>query len=112
MAQFELFDAPEPPEEDIYNTGLRLIDGQLKPAWGAYRLPLVVSRLGRGRVEVWGQVRPADGPVTPRVQARRRGVWATVASAADQLGGLLPVQAAQPRRPPAGGSSGTRRAAR
>ena len=80
VAQFELFDAPEPRGQDVYNTGLRLIDGRLKPAWGAYRLPLVVSKLGRGRVEVWGQVRPADGVATPRVQVERGGAWTTVAT--------------------------------
>lgn len=80
VAQFELFDAPEMRGEDVYNTGLRLIDGRRKPAWDAYRLPLVVTRLGRGRVEVWGQVRPADGATTPRVQVQRGGAWTTVAA--------------------------------
>ena len=61
-----------------------LNDGTPKPAWGAYRLPLVVSSLGRGRVEVWGQVRPAEGPITPSVQVQRGGAWATVAHPADQ----------------------------
>ena len=79
MAQFELFDALEPPGEDVYNTGLRLIDGRRKPAWEAYRLPLVVTRLGRGRVEIWGQVRPAEAETTPRVQVLRGGAWTTVA---------------------------------
>ena len=79
VAQFELFDAPE-ERTDVYNTGLRLINGRRKPAWDAYRLPLVVSRLGRGRVEVWGQVRPADGATALRVQVQRGGAWTTVAT--------------------------------
>jgi hypothetical protein len=79
VAQFELYDAPE-DRTDVYNTGLRLIDGERKPAWAAYRLPIVVSRLGGGRVEVWGQVRPAEGRVTLRVQVQRGGTWRTVAT--------------------------------
>ena len=43
-------------------------------------MPLVISRLGRGRVEVWGQVRPAEGPVTPSVQVQRGGAWVTIAT--------------------------------
>ena len=81
ISQFQLKDAPEPDDgRDVYNTGLRLPDGRLKPAWGAYRMPLVVSRLGRGVVEVWGQVRPAEGRVVARVQVQRRGGWVTVAT--------------------------------
>lgn len=56
-AQFELIDVPE-QTGDVFNTGLASFPGAAKPSLGAYRLPLVVSRLGRDRVEVWGQVRP------------------------------------------------------
>ena len=79
VAQFELYDAPEPRGQDIYNTGLRLIDGERKPAWAAYRLPLVVTKLANGRVEVWGQVRAAEGAAAPAVQVLRGGAWTTVA---------------------------------
>jgi hypothetical protein len=58
VAQYELFDVGNPGE---FNTGLRFADGERKPAYDAYRMPLVVSRLGRDRVEVWGQVRRAFG---------------------------------------------------
>ena len=65
IAQFELFDAPseaqEDPHEDTYTTGLRFLDGSPKPALAAYRIPLVVTRLARDEVEVWGQARPAEG---------------------------------------------------
>lgn len=81
VSQFTLFDAREPTtDEDVYNTGLRLNDGTVKPALAAYRLPIVISRLGGGRVEVWGQVRPAEGRVTPRVQVERGGSWVTIAT--------------------------------
>jgi hypothetical protein len=58
VAQYELFDVGNPDE---FNTGLRFADGEPKPAFDAYRMPLVVSRLSADRVEVWGQVRPATG---------------------------------------------------
>ena len=89
VAQFELFDVLEQPGEDVYNTGLRLIDGRRKPAWEAYRLPIVVSRLGRGRVEVWGHVRPAETATTPRVQLLRGGVWTTVAAPRTNANGIF-----------------------
>jgi len=72
VAQFELYDAPEPRNRDVFNTGLRFIDGGLKPAWKAYRIPLTVERIAPGVVEVWGQVRPAQGRVTALVKANRR----------------------------------------
>jgi len=56
-SQFELLDVPEQPG-DVFNTGLATVQAAPKPSLDAYRLPLVISRLGRGRVEVWGQVRP------------------------------------------------------
>ena len=65
VAQFELYDAPvfhrETEERDTYTTGLAFKDGSPKPAWDAFRMPIVISKLSRDEVEVWGQVRPADG---------------------------------------------------
>jgi hypothetical protein len=70
VAQFELYDVPSQPvereEDDVYTTGLAFRDGRHKPAWDAFRMPAVVTRLSANRVEVWGQVRPAEG----RTQAR------------------------------------------
>jgi hypothetical protein len=68
-AQFELFDVPDEPGQDIFNTGLRMFDGTAKPSLAAYRMPLVVTRLSANRVEVWGQVRPAKGRVRAAVSA-------------------------------------------
>ena len=65
-AQYELFDVPNP---DQFNTGLYLNDGDPKPAWAAYRMPLVVTKLSPSLVEVWGQVRPAEGRVRVEVTA-------------------------------------------
>lgn len=73
VAQFELYDAVELKKQDIYNTGLRFISGKLKPAWRAFRMPLVVTRISSDKVEVWGHVRPASGRVRPSIFAGRRG---------------------------------------
>jgi hypothetical protein len=58
VAQYELYDVGNPGE---FNTGLRFAEGEPKPAFDAYRMPLVVSRARADSVEVWGQVRPAVG---------------------------------------------------
>jgi hypothetical protein len=58
VAQYELRDDPQ---LNVFNTGLSFVSGRRKPAYEAYRLPLVVTRSTRSRdvVEVWGWVRPA-----------------------------------------------------
>ncbi len=71
VAQFELFDVPDLPSEDVFNSGLREQNGRAKPALAAWRLPLVVTRRRASRVEVWGQVRPARGRVGAVVQVAR-----------------------------------------
>jgi hypothetical protein len=76
IAQYELFDAPDHRE---FNTGLRLRSGRKKPAWDAFRMPLVASRLARGVVEVWGMVRPATGQVRPALRASGSDGFTTVA---------------------------------
>jgi hypothetical protein len=68
-AQFELFDVPDEPGQDIFNSGLKTSDGVDKPSLAAYRMPLVVTRLSANKVEVWGQVRPARGRVRPAISA-------------------------------------------
>jgi len=70
VAQFELYDEPD---IDVINSGLRYRRGGLKPAWRAYRMPLVVSRAPGGGVEVWGQVRPAEGRVRAAIVGAPRG---------------------------------------
>ena len=73
VAQFELYDVPEVEDDDVYNTGLRTQAGQLKPSWGAYRMPLVVTKLSDNQVEVWGQVRPANDRTQVALFAARKG---------------------------------------
>jgi hypothetical protein len=70
IAQYELVDASAP---DTFNTGLRFPDGSAKPAWRSFPLPVVATAYGRANVGIWGWVRPARGPVSVDVLARRRG---------------------------------------
>src|SRR5206468_5094201 len=64
-AQYLLFDDPQRPGPTPvawsgFQTGLRFDKGPPKPAWNAYRLPLVVRTARRG-VRIWGRVRPGEG---------------------------------------------------
>jgi hypothetical protein len=74
ISQYELYDVPSP---DDFNTGLRFADGDPKPAWAAFRMPLVTTKLKSNAIEVWGMVRPADERVRPEI-AIASGVFAGV----------------------------------
>lgn len=57
-----------------FQTGIRFRSGKAKPAYAAYRLPIVVHRRGRG-VYIWGRVRPGTGArfVQLQIGGRRYG---------------------------------------
>jgi hypothetical protein len=62
FSQYLLADDPPRPGPRIsrysgFETGLRDSNGRAKPAYDAFRLPLVVSDYGRSDV-IWGRVRP------------------------------------------------------
>ena len=61
-----------------FESGLRHSDGEVKPAFDGFRLPLVAERGHRTRL--WGLVRPAAGRVTVRIEYRNRGSsrWRTL----------------------------------
>ena len=78
-SQYLLYDDPQRPgPPDVawagFQTGLRFGQGPAKPAWNAYRLPIVVRARGRG-VYVWGRVRPGSGRQTAQLQVLRGGTW-------------------------------------
>jgi hypothetical protein len=78
-AQYLLWDDPVRPGPRLvawsgFQTGLRFTDNQPKPAWNAYRLPIVVHRV-RGGVRIWGRVRPGRGPRTLRLDVLQGGRW-------------------------------------
>jgi hypothetical protein len=73
-AQYLLYD--DPPRSGSaalrwagFQTGLRFPSGAVKPAYDAYRYPIVVRRRSSG-VYVWGRVRPGSG--IRHVQLQRR----------------------------------------
>jgi hypothetical protein len=73
-SQYLLDDDPSRPGPSAlrwagFQTGLRFSSGGAKPAYEAYKLPIVVHRRGGG-VRIWGHVRPGTG--TRFVQLQRR----------------------------------------
>ena len=78
-SQYLLYDDPQRPgPRDVawsgFQTGLRFGQGPAKPAWNAYRLPIVVKPRGRG-VYIWGRVRPGTGRRSAQLQLLRAGRW-------------------------------------
>jgi hypothetical protein len=80
-AQYLLYDDPARPgttQKEVwagFQTGLRFNDGSRKPAWDAYRLPLVVHRETGGRVLIWGRVRPGSGVRYVQLERRAGGAF-------------------------------------
>ena len=54
-----------------FQTGLRFRSGKAKPAYEAYRLPIVVHSRGRRGVYIWGRVRPGTGTRYVQLRVRR-----------------------------------------
>ncbi len=55
-----------------YQSGLRDADGNAKPAYDAYRLPLAATKVG-STVKLWGLVRPRIGAASVQVQFAPNG---------------------------------------
>ena len=75
-SQYLLFD--DPPRKGSlsvkwsgFQTGLRFTSGKKKPAYSAFKLPIVVKKRGRRGVSIWGRVRPGTGKRS--VQLQRKG---------------------------------------
>ena len=69
VGQYELTDVPQ---KDQFNSGLRFVGGKRKPAYAAYRMPIVVTRRSANSVEVYGQSRPG-GSATVAIQSQAAG---------------------------------------
>jgi hypothetical protein len=68
-------DSPNAIPGELYGgfeSGLRFFDGDKKPAYDAFRLPLAVQRLG-GAVSVWGLVQPYPHPTTVKIRFKNPG---------------------------------------
>jgi hypothetical protein len=70
FAQYLLDDDRNPRELLSFQTGLRFASGFPKPAYDAFPITLVARRTRLGGVELWGHVRPGEGPY--RVEVRFR----------------------------------------
>ena len=75
-SQYLLFD--DPPRKGPlsvkwsgFQTALRFTSGKKKPAYTAFKFPIVVKKRGRRGVSVWGLVRPGTGQRS--VQLQRKG---------------------------------------
>jgi hypothetical protein len=82
VAQYEMRDEASLA---AFQTGLRFLDGRLKPSWAAYRLPLWVARRG-SKLLVWGQLRSAPDGSVEQVDIQNaptaRGAFTSVTTAA------------------------------
>lgn len=88
VAQYSLFDDPR---GDTFETGLRLSSGKAKPSLAAYRMPIFVVPAGKGRVKVFGQVRPRGGAarVTIQHKASAKAAWHDVATVKRNAAGYV-----------------------
>jgi hypothetical protein len=85
FAQYLLYD--DPPREGAtpeqvwsgFQTGLRFAGGEAKPAYDAYRFPIVVQRSRGADVRIWGRVRPGEGAREVQLQRRRGGGYVQIA---------------------------------
>ncbi len=51
-----------------WQSGVFTEDGRMKPSYAAFRLPLVQTARRGANAELWGQVRPRNGPQTFRIR--------------------------------------------
>ena len=68
-AQYLLHDDP-PHFEFSFTTGLRLNSGRAKPSRRSFPITMLVRRVGRRSVRIWGHVRPDQGPFPVEVRQR------------------------------------------
>jgi hypothetical protein len=81
--QYLLTDDPD-PGEGSFQTGLEYVNGQPKPLYDGYRLPLTATVEGGSKVAFWGLVRPASGTattVTLQYSANGGKTWSALLSA-------------------------------
>jgi len=83
-----------------WQSGLYYADGSPKPALGVFPHPIWASPRSDGRVRLWGQVRPGDGPFDVRVMRRVgvTGLWARVARVRTDAFGVWTTSALAPGR--------------
>jgi hypothetical protein len=77
-SQYQLYDDPARPGPPAvkwsgFQTGLKFANGREKPAYDAYRFPIVVRKSTRGKVVIWGRVRAGTGARAVQLQRRSGG---------------------------------------
>jgi len=88
VSQYEFTDVRDVAQ---FNTGLRMFSGKLKPSYGAYRMPIVVTKRSIVSVEVYGQVRPG-GSSSVAIQSKASGgAYKTVKTVRTNRNGFLRV---------------------
>ena len=91
VAQYELSDEPS---AEVFNSGLRFAaeDGRrTKPAYEAYRVPIVVTRRSANSVEVYGQVRPGGSASVQIQSANGGGTFTAVQTVSTNSRGVFKV---------------------
>jgi hypothetical protein len=80
-----------------FESGLRRFDGRAKPAYDAFRTPLVVTDYGRTDT-AWGLIRPATGPTTVEIEYRNRGAraWRSLRRVTTRADGTYSFKASSP----------------
>ena len=76
-----------------FESGLRFYDGPRKPAYDAFRLPLVVRRAG-DRVFLWGLVRPATGATEVGIRVADGGREAPLERVRTDAAGVFELETA------------------
>ncbi|HSF61916.1 MAG TPA: DUF5722 domain-containing protein [Gaiellaceae bacterium] len=76
--------------DEGWQSGFTTVDGERKPAYAAFRFPLSRTSRRGDLVEVWGQIRPRDGPQPYRIEILRNGrrSWLTAVRRTDPRGVL------------------------
>jgi hypothetical protein len=70
FAQYLLDDDRNPSLLLSFQTGLRFANGFPKPSYDAFPITLVARQRKQGGVEIWGHVRPGQGPYQVEVRFR------------------------------------------
>ena len=83
---------------DGWQSGLFTADGAVKPAYGAFRLPVLQTSRHGGSVALWGQVRPRSGkqPYRVRLEDDERTSWLGGTRWTDEKGFFTILVAAPP----------------
>lgn len=61
-----------------WQSGLYFSDGRPKPSLASFPVPFWAQKVGKGNVQLWGQVRPGNNPQTVELQRRSGSSWISI----------------------------------